>query len=225
MKVEISEKLKGKLSVIRSKLLNGERLFDFAKRHSYPLTTVDLLSNQVLSKPTEDMINTQLSQTQTSHLKDDRNIFEYDMNLIAGWVVEDYIVENTFGVFKLNGSDKKRNILISEITNLSDFKNIVNNKDTELHTEYFIRNNNQKILLRDNKYKHLLEAKAQILIVNIPSRTFLIKDVSDFTTEFIPNYEYYGGKDVYALSLQDIDKQFKPLDYLFRYCENLHINK
>lgn len=224
LKVEISEKLKGKLSIIRTKLLQGERLYEFAKRHSYPFTILDLLSNKDLSNETIDMINIQLSRKQTSHLMDDRNIYEYNLNLIAGWVIEDYIVDNTYGVFKLNGSDKNRDIIAHKITNISDLKNTVNNKDTEVHSEYYIRNN-QTIMLRDNKYQHLMDDKAQLLVINIPSRSFLLKDISDFEAKFIPNYEYYGGKNVYALSLPNIDKQFKPLDYLFRYCQSLHINK
>ena len=116
--------------------LNGESLYNFAKRHNYCHSALDLLSNQGLSFETQRELMQQSKGKTFQHLKDDRTIYEYDLNLIAGWVVEDYIVDNSSGMLKLNGSDKERNILITAdtIKNTSDLINPHNGVQIEVHT-------------------------------------------------------------------------------------------
>lgn len=220
MDYTISEKLKERLKRIKENLLNGESLYNFAKRHNYCHSALDLLSNQGLSFETQRELMQQAKGKTFQHLKDDRNIYEYDLNLIAGWVVEDYIVDNSSGMLKLNGSDKERNILLTAdtIKNTSDLINPHNGVQIEVHTEYFMRlgeYTNATIKLRDNKYNHLKEDNAFLLIVNIPSRTYILKRISEFSAKYENSNPKYGGKPVWDLNINNISKEFKPLDHLF----------
>lgn len=220
MEYIISDKIKERLKRIKENLLNGESLHSFAIRHKYCHSALDLLSNQGLSFETQRELLEQSKGKTFQHLKDDRSIYEYDLNLIAGWVVEDYIVDNSSGLLQLNGSDKERNILLAAetIKNTSDLINPHNGMQIEVHTEYFMRlgeYTDATIKLRDNKYKHLKEDNAFLLVINIPSRTYLLKRVTDFQAKYEESNPKYGGKPVWDLSLDNISKEFKPLNYLF----------
>lgn len=221
MKPEISENLKKKLSTLKEKLLQGKYLYTFAIEHKYSPEVIELLSNKDLSSDTIKILEQQQNNSQFPHLKDNRNIFDYDFNLIAAWVLEDYIIDNSYGIFERNGSDKERSIITKEnvISNQSDLRNKLTYRDVEVHSEYFFRNGKFKdatINLRDNKYANLMRKDAELLIINIPTQTFLLRNITDFNATYIEHYEKFGGKSVYSLSIEDIGNEFKPLSELFQ---------
>lgn len=223
MKPNISENLKKKLHTLKQNILQGKFLYTFAVEHGYSAEVIELLANKDLSSETLNILEEQRKNSQFSHLSDNRNIYDYDFNLIAAWVLEDYIIDNSYGVFERNGSDKERSIIPKEniISNQSDLKNKLTYRDVEVHSEYFFRNGKFKdatINLRDNKYANLMRKDAELLIINIPTRTFLLRNITDFNATYIEHYEKFGGKSVYSLSLEDIGNEFRPLSELF---ENL----
>ena len=218
--MQVSDKMKYRIELVRNSILRGQRLYDFAIGHRYGDVAINILSNKGFSEKTLKCFEQQETSKTFTHRKDDRSTFEYNLNLILGWVIEDYIVDNSSGIFTLNGSDKEREILCTEtkITNMADLWNTISNKPVEVHTEYFARSEKNKgktIMLRDNKYKNLYKENAEILIINIPTRTYMLKNIKDFNALYIPEYKDYGNKPVYSLNLTNIDNEYKPLDILF----------
>ena len=220
MSLNISNELRYKLKLLRNNLLQGETLYSFAKRHNYCSSAINLLENSYITFDTSTELLLQANKVGFSHNRDNRDSCEFNLNLIAGWVVEDYIVENSNGILELNGCDKDRKLYREDtITNKPDLITY-NGIPIEVHTEYFSRNNyfyNRKncIRLRDNKYKNLLKEDAYILVINIPDRTYLLKRVSDFTVNSVIRNPKFGGKLVYELYMNDLYGNFRPLQHLF----------
>ena len=224
MKVEISDKIKKKLKLIKDNILQGEFLYNFAKHHNYGEETLELLSNKELTEATLNVLQQQSRTKQFFHLKDERNLFEYNLNIIGSWVIEDYIVDNCSGLFDLNGIDKERTIIPKEgvITNQSDLINTLTGKRVEIQSEFYYRGGqyiNAPIILRDNKYNNLKEENADLLIINVPLRKYLLLNINDFEAEYIESYKNYGNKQVYSLNCENIISKFKPLEELFKFAE------
>lgn len=222
--LDISKSLSYKLQILRNNLLQGETLYSFAKRHDYCSTAINLLENNIISLETSLELIAQANNTRFQHQRDNRNIYEFNLNLIAGWIVEDFIVDNSNGLLKLNGCDKNRTICREEkITNQADLITY-NGVPIEVHTEYFSRykleHRDNCIRLRDNKYMNLLKEDAYILAINIPNRTYLLKKVSDFSIKSVFENPDYNGKIVYDLYIENISNKFRPLQELFNRFNN-----
>lgn len=213
----IDKKLIYRIKLVRNNILRGKRLYDFAKEHSYGKIAVHILSNKKdIPEDVQKCLLEQENSKSLKHRRDNRSTLEYNLNLILGWIVEDYIVDNSSGVFVLNGSDKEREILVKDevITHIADLKNTISGRPVEVHTEYFTKKD-ATVQLRDHKYLELKKAEAEILIINIPKRTYILKKVSDFKAEYVKEYAPFGNKPVYSLSLENKDMYYKPLDNLF----------
>lgn len=224
MGLDISKSLSYKLQILRNNLLQGETLYSFAKRHNYCSTAINLLENNIISLETSLELIAQANNTRFQHQRDNRNIYEFNLNLIAGWIVEDFIVDNSNGLLALNGCDKNRTICREEkITNQADLITY-NGVSIEVHTEYFSRykleHKDNCIRLRDNKYLNLLKEDAYILAINIPNRTYLLKKVSDFSIKSVFENPDYNGKIVYDLYIENISNKFRPLQELFNRFNN-----
>lgn len=220
MSLDISNSLRYKLQLLRTTILKGESLYSFAQRHNYGSSAINLLENSYITFDTSTELLLQANKNGFKHLKDNRNSYEYNLSLISGWIVEDYIVDNSRGILKLNGCDKDRKLYCNgDITNKPDLITY-NGIPIEVHTEYFSRRNhfyNRKncIRLRDKKYENLLNENAYLLVVNIPDNTYLLVKVSDFTVNSVTENPKYGGKLVYELTVNNIYSNFRPLYELF----------
>lgn len=230
MGLDISKSLSYKLKILRHNLLQGETLYSFAKRHNYCSSAINLLENNIISLDTSMELLSQANKIGFQHQRDNRNTYEFNLNLIAGWVVEDFIVDNSNGLLELNGCDKTRTISrVEKITNKADLITY-NGIPIEVHTEYFSRykleHKNNCIRLRDNKYMNLLKEDAYILAINIPNRTYLLKKVSNFSIKSVFENPDYNGKVVYDLYIENISNKFRPLQELFnRFNSSKYPNK
>lgn len=224
MPLNINDALCYKLQILRKNLLNGETLYSFAKRHNYCSSAINLLENSDINYTTSTELLLQANKVGFQHQRDNRNTYEFNLSLIAGWVVEDFIVDNSNGLLKLNGCDKSRTLYRKEkITNKADLITC-NGIPIEVHTEYFSRykleNRENCIRLRDNKYTNLLKENAYILVINVPNRNYLLKRVSDFYINSMFENPDYDGKIVYDLCIENISNKFRPLQELFNRFNN-----
>ena len=229
MSLNINDILCYKLQILRKNLLNGESLYSFAKRHNYCSSAINLLENSDINYDTSTELLLQANKIGFQHQRDNRNTYEFNLNLIAGWIVEDFIVDNSNGLLTLNGCDKSRTLYRDgRITNEADLLTC-NGIPIEVHTEYFSRykkeNKENCIRLRDNKYINLLKEDAYILVINIPNRRYFLKKISDLSVKSVFENPDYDGKIVYDLYIENISNKFRPLQELLNRFKNPKIFK
>lgn len=219
MSLNVGSEVRYRLKLIRENLLQNESLHSFAKRHNYCSSAINLLENSYINFDTSTELLLQSNSVGYNHYKDNRSCYDFNLNLIAGWVVEDFIVDKSNSLLRLNGCDKDRQILKNKVTNEADlitYKNI----PIEVHTEYFSRKaklhkRKNGICLRDNKYLNLKNKDAFLLIINVADKTYILKKIKDFTVNCVREEPKFGGKLVTELTLNNIYSEFKPLSNLF----------
>lgn len=219
IKRELTNYYKYKIRTLRRSLFSDKiRLLDFAKQHGYREEILNILENKDFSEKTIEMFNKQAEKQQTKHLSDHRTLYQYDLDIILGWILEDYIVDQSFGIYSLNGSDKNRDVVNDKITNRADLMNNLTHIPTEVHSEYFSRHGeklNKTIVLRDNKYLNLLKENADLLVYNVPQKKYMLKNIRDFQYRKIDYFEKYN-KSAYELYIPNISQYFQDANIFFK---------
>jgi hypothetical protein len=165
------------------------------------LSKADLFKSATTASYTRRQALYILEACDLTHNRDNRTQLQYATDLILGWLCEDSVVKilNNKGIMANHaGSDKDRNFLQQEaITHGADIET------PELSIELLFDFTNHwqqhdKLDLRDNKYKHIVENKIHLL--GIAPRTMTAvhirpDEMPEFKYGEIPAY----GKNGYTL--------------------------
>lgn len=150
------------------------------------------------------------------HKADGRSAFEFAQDIVASWVIEDYIrtsiSKESDLVIVSNGVDQDRKILPNKRVNgTSDFEVMLKGMpETKTKVElvcnydnYWERN--KKCDLRDFKYQKLQKEKALMLGIMFKgqSKFILVDFANPPEAEYVEHHIHYGNKGVYSMSLQD----------------------
>lgn len=167
-----------------------------------------------------DLISKSLS---LEHNKDNRSTLEFLKEMVANWLIEDYIkqlLECSGFTVSRDGTDSNREFQYnSNIKTNTDFiltKNgITRNVELQVsYTDYWDRVG--EVFLRDNKFEHLYTRGDILLLVDFNNFTFTYYDLSgtNYQYRYSPKEEHpWLPKDGYQLYLGD--RMFKPLDKLY----------
>lgn len=167
-----------------------------------------------------DLISKALS---LEHNKDNRSTLEFLKEMVANWLIEDYIkqlLENAGFIVNRDGSDCNREFQYNgEIKANPDFiltkDGITRNVELQVsYTTYW--NGVEEVFLRDNKFEHLYERGDILLLVDFSNFTFTYFDLSgtNYLYRYSPKEEHpWLPKNGYQLYLGD--HMFQPLDKLY----------
>lgn len=157
-----------------------------------------------------DLISKALS---LEHNKDNRTTLEFLKEMVANWLIEDYIKQLLeYAGFTVNrdGSDCNREFQYNgEIRTNSDFiltkDGITRNVELQVSfTDYW--NRVGEVFLRDNKFEHLYSRGDILLLVDFNNFTFTYYDLSgvDYQYRYSPKEEHpWLPKDGYQIYLGD----------------------
>jgi hypothetical protein len=167
-----------------------------------------------LSTATVDFMN---ESCDLPHHRDRRKPFEYAVDLILGWMIEDAVlgrIDDSGVTCVLSGHDRYREFLPPlKISSQADISIEVNGKDKllEVFSDWkgtWRKQNHAD--LRDNKYKRLVEDSAYLLgIAPLTQEGFLFDfehEPMAFEASFIPAYRKSGFTN------HDIRDRLRPLD-------------
>lgn len=186
-------------------LLMGD-LAKIARRLNYPESSICVLTGDL------EQVKTMFPQTYSNlmscgHHADKRGPLVYGKDLVASWIMEDYLMENLkeAGVeIQGAGADKKREILSNaRVSTASDCLVSYGGKERPLelmsdYTGYWAKY--KKMELRDAKFKKMQDSKSLFLGVSTADKKYLLLDMSqEFEFKFIPSYFLYGGKPAYSI--------------------------
>lgn len=191
-------------------------LVKIAQHLNYPDSSICVLSGDI------EQVKAMFPQTYANliscnHHADKRDILVYGQDLVASWIIEDYLVDNlkkTGIEIQRAGTDKKREILSStQVSTDSDCLVCFGGKERLLelmsdYTGYWARY--KKMELRDSKFKKMQDSKSLFLGISTVDRKYLLLDMSQaFEFQYIPSYSFYGGKPAYSIKFpKDILKDF-----------------
>ena len=143
------------------------------------------------------------------HHADRRSYFEYAMDLVASWLMEDYLLKTMSSdsyEIVLNGADKERRILPSAKTSTSsDF--LITKHETRISIEIMndytgFWKKHRVLHLRDTKYQSLQRAKSLFIAIATSSGEFAIYDFrKSVAATRIPSHRPYGFKPAYELQM------------------------
>jgi hypothetical protein len=153
------------------------------------------------------------------HFRGDRSGAEYAADLIISWIQEDAIIskfsENGLAL-ELDGTDSHRDFLPgTRVSTTSDFLFSMGYSKRKLEVSYDSTGHwrtKHKFDLRDSKFSRLLDEKAIILGVAIPSAEAFIIDLSmkfELEVRDIPFHFIYKKP---AKSIIGVDSILRPLD-------------
>lgn len=148
------------------------------------------------------------------HNFDTRYPFEYARDLVANWLLEDWIVKNLRerGIdIRLNGADKQRMILFADrISGHSDTTVTIGGKKRDMEisanfTGYWQRTG--KVDLRDNKYNNLRDNGCLLFGLDARNRKFFLLDVERMNNAVVheEEHEAWGGKPCSSIILTPFD--------------------
>ena len=166
-----------------------------------------IIEDSKVNEVQADYLSSQLLELKS--FKDRRNQYEYGLDLILGWLVEDCVLKylSSKGVkCRLSGGDANREFLDSnQISTDPDIYITKCGIEFPLEvicdwTGYWFRNNSLE--LRYNKYKDLAKSKSILIGISISDQkgllmTFNEKDSSSWVK--IPSHVAFGGKPAYSL--------------------------
>ena len=155
--------------------------------------------------------------------RDRRTPLEYALDLVLGWIMEDFLVESLIdnGMdVKLTGTDIKRQILpASEVTAKPDIIIGVNGKTyifdvLQDYTGFWTKTG--KCHLRDDKFQSIVsknnsDTKSGVIGIDLLNKKCFIKLLNSNTQDvkYIYRHRPYGYKPAYEITVSE----FIPLDY------------
>jgi hypothetical protein len=185
---------------------------NFAKTMNYPESSICVLKGDIeeLKNKFPDIYSNLIS---CEHNRDKREPIEYGRDLVASWLFEDYIIWNlskqNLDITK-NGTDKKREILqSSNVSHSSDCLvcNNDNKRSVEIMCDYsgwWKKTHN--VDLRDRKYMELSKENSILLGISFIDKSyFIMSDLKEVNTIYIPEHKPYGNKPAYRIIISDDD--------------------
>jgi hypothetical protein len=153
------------------------------------------------------------------HFRGDRSGAEYAADLIISWIQEDAIVAK-FGesglALELDGTDSHRDFLVgTKVSTTSDFVLGSGSSKRKLEVSYDSTGHwrkKHKFDLRDSKFAKLLDEKALILGVAIPSAEAFIIDLSSEVALEVRDVPFHFIYKKPAKSIIKIDTLLRPLE-------------
>ncbi|MBD3255375.1 MAG: hypothetical protein GF383_09795 [Candidatus Lokiarchaeota archaeon] len=147
------------------------------------------------------------------HKRDRRTPYQYAIDLILGWIVEDSLIRflsrsNDF-IVQLSSSDRIREFLPNSKIESSSDLHLQKSTGKEIHIEVikdytgFWKEYNV-CHLRDNKFQKIKEEAAYLLGVDLCSTTFFFSKIADLPMEHIPEHQAFGNKSACELKLDQI---------------------
>lgn len=144
------------------------------------------------------------------HHADSRKQFEYAQDLVASWLMEDYVLSFLMSSkyeLSLDGADRKRKILPSSRTSASsDYLLSCNGVSipVELMNDYTGFWAKKHVLhLRDDKFLKLKRSSSLLLAISTPSKNFTIYDFrTEVTARYLEYHQLYH-KPAYELDIPD----------------------
>lgn len=188
------------------------------------------LFNSVLSQELHSVhIDFLIKKCSLTYLKDKRTPFEYGIDLILGWILEDAVYQKLYEAgfdLNLSGNDSQREFLaVKNISSQPDIQiQTIPPKSLEIFADW--KGTWRKYGhadLRDNKFQSLKNKEAYLLGISpINSEGFLIDFSSQSNLfEYVSAIWGYGNKPGYSCG--SIKTQLKPLnETLSNLIENLH---
>lgn len=147
------------------------------------------------------------------HNRDNRSPLAYAQDLVASWLIEDYIIGalNDAGLPVAHaGADKERKILANAfVSSDSDASVVLNGKSVPLelmcdYKGYWSRF--KKIDLRDSKFTKLKNSESLFLGISTTDKKFILLDFSKpVNSTFIPSHFPFGGKSAYSVAISAND--------------------
>lgn len=195
----------------------GASLEDMAKRLNYNPANILILQNK------EKELRLKFPETYTNlvsckHNRDRRTVMQYAQDLIASWIIEDYILNEFKEVgedLSLQGEDRDRTILSNDkVSASSDYVYKYDGGEIKIelmidYKGYWIKYG--KLDLRDEKYNKLNRERALLLAVSIKSKTYYLLDFRcHVPAKYLECHAPYGDKPVYSIDLLN----FTPREFI-----------
>lgn len=197
----------------------GERLIQIAEENNYSLDNILILKSDI-EKLKNEYPETYKNIYSCRHNRDRRSAERYAQDLVASWVLEDYVIsmitDNDLKL-KLSGADKNRKILPNTSVR-SDSDYIALYKGEEVNIELACDYSNywkikKKIDLRDKKYQKLVDSQSLLLGISILSKNFFIADFrKPIKAQYISCHSPFGGKPAYSIDFKEAGIKFHDLN-------------
>ncbi len=166
------------------------------------------------------------------HLKDERSFLEYALDLILGWIVEDFFLDLFKNELKLNctldGTDKNREFL-ARPRSTSDLKIETESNLIYIDILYDATShwrNCKSVELRDNKFNNLKSKGSILLGLDLRNKIFLILDLKEIDAKNvheIMSHKPFGWKP--AISITIYDNNFYDYNSLKKYFKDISSTK
>lgn len=206
LKIQSCKKAIRIFDVNRDHYIEKYKNINFKNSHISKIQTFLNLLNQDIEQETKDFLNNRCDKL--LHFKDHRSGYEYAIDLMLGWLIEDAVLFylKQFNIIaSADGADAQREFLkAGEISSNSDIKIYGEyNKNLEVFCDWqgtWSKWNHADF--RDNKFKKMEKTNALILGISPKDQKGFLLDVSKDTIAFRFNsaIKGYGGKPGYTIS-------------------------
>lgn len=191
--------------------LFSEHLIGYAQKMGYTEDNLMILrgaEEELVAKFPETYANLRSCR----HNADRRTPLEYGRDLVASWLLEDYLYlalrDHAEGfTVRLSGADRERKILAkAKVSATSDYEMEYQDgtrRKLELMNDYAgYWAKNGRLDLRDSKYEKLKRENALLLAIAVNEQKFTVIDFStEVEADFIPHHPPYGFKPVYQIAI------------------------
>lgn len=162
----------------------GKSLTDFLEDKNWSIEidlVIDLINNDI-----DEQQATYLEEVLGSldHLKDNRSSQEYALDLLAGWMIEDLLIELLKQEFEIkrDSADKRREFLQNPEAS-SDLSISLKDQDVPLEITHdnsgFWQREEEWSTLRDKKFENLKKENALVLGLDINNEDFFLQWVEE----------------------------------------------